>query len=71
MAVRDKTPPSLPVPFYEKDTHTGEMIASILSAYPQHKRILFFKSKYENHEVFSASELTELKRLHKLLLKKE
>ncbi len=70
MAVRDKTPPSLPVPLYEKDKLTGEMIASILSSYPQHKRILFFQSKYENNEVFSASEITELKRLHKLLLNK-
>lgn len=70
MAVRDKTPPSLPAPFYEKDKLTGEMIISILSIYPQHKRILFFQSKYENNEVFSASEITELKRLHKLLLNK-
>lgn len=70
MAVRDKTPPASPAPLFQKDPVIGEQIMSILLKYPQHKRVLFFRSKYENNEVFSPAELTELKRLHKLLLSK-
>jgi hypothetical protein len=69
MAVRDKTPPSQPAPLYEMDAVTGELINSILARYPQHKRILFFQAKYSNHETLAPSELTELKRLHKLLIR--
>src|ERR1051325_11389927 len=37
-------------PLYEKDETTGQMIGEILSKYPQHKRVLFLKSKYDNNE---------------------
>lgn len=52
---------------YKKDEATGQMINEILAKYPQHKRVLFFKSKYENNEVLSVSELAELQRFKKLL----
>lgn len=54
-------------PLYTKDTRVGELIQAILEKYPQHKRVLFFKTKYENNETLSASEITELERFHKLL----
>lgn len=53
--------------FYQKDETTGELINSILAKYPQHKRVLFFKSKYENNEPLSATDLTELQKFQKLL----
>ncbi|MEI9945289.1 MAG: hypothetical protein WDN26_13875 [Chitinophagaceae bacterium] len=47
---------------------TGSVINSILEKYPQHKRILFFKTKYENNEPLSATEITELEKFAKILL---
>lgn len=54
-------------PLYKKDEETGKIIEAILAKYPQHKRVLFFKSKFNNNEVFSASENTELQKFHRLL----
>ncbi len=60
---------SLPenTPLYTKDVKTGQMIDGILEKYPQHKMVLFFKTKYDNNEVLSSGEITELERFHKLL----
>jgi hypothetical protein len=65
---RFKSIPPPPKPLYEKDEKVRVIIEAILKKYPQHKRILFFRSKYENNESFSAAELTELERFQKLLL---
>ncbi|MBL7732279.1 MAG: hypothetical protein JNM88_13965 [Chitinophagaceae bacterium] len=54
-------------PLYTRDEDTGRIIAAILDKFPQHKRVLFFRSKYENNEPLSAAELTDLKRFEKLL----
>lgn len=54
-------------PLYKKDEMTGKFIEAILAKYPQHKRVLFFRSKYDNNEVLSSSELTELQKFNKLL----
>jgi len=56
-----------PAPLYRKDENTGQVILSILEKYPQHKRVLFFKSKYDNNEPLSAIELAELEKFNKLL----
>lgn len=56
-------------PLYTKDEETGNLINGILAKYPQHKRVLFFKTKYDNNEPLSATELTELKKFHSVLLK--
>jgi hypothetical protein len=45
------------------------MIEAILEKYPQHKRVLFLKVKYDNNEVLSSAEITELERFYKLLSK--
>ena len=54
-------------PLYKKDEETGKIINDILDKYPQHKRVLFLKSKYENNEVLSSIELSELQKFTKLL----
>ena len=54
-------------PLYTKDTKTGELISAILEKYPQHKRVLFFRAKYDNNETLTPVELAELERFHKLL----
>lgn len=64
---RDESPLPSTEPLYKKDEETGRMMAAILSNYPQHKRVLFLKSKYDNNEVLSASEITELQKFSKLL----
>lgn len=59
----------LPVatPLYVKDDEAGKMIEAILAKYPQHKRVLFFKSKFDNNEILSVAEKTELQKFSKLL----
>lgn len=59
---RYKSAPPPITPVYEKDKEAGELIQKILEKYPQHKRVLFLQSKYENNEVISMSELSELKK---------
>jgi hypothetical protein len=54
-------------PLYIKDEKAGRMIDAILARHPQHKRVLFLKSKYNNNEPLSISELNELEKFSKLL----
>jgi len=54
-------------PLYQKDSITGQLIDSILKQFPSHKRVLYLKSKYDNNEVLSSVELSELNRFSKLL----
>jgi hypothetical protein len=54
-------------PLYEKDTLAGELIEKILKKFPQHKRVIFFRSKYTNNETLSSSEMTELKKFAKMI----
>jgi hypothetical protein len=55
-------------PMFEKDEAGGNKIKAILEKYPQHKRVLYFLSRYENNELTS-SEVLELEKLFKLLVK--
>ncbi|HET9824450.1 MAG TPA: hypothetical protein VFP87_03905 [Chitinophagaceae bacterium] len=57
-----------PTPLYSKDESTGQLISALLEKYPQHKRLLFFKSKYDNNEPLTASEQKELEKFYKILL---
>jgi hypothetical protein len=61
---------SLPAntPLYTKNEEAGKKIETILSKFPQHKRILFLKSKFNNNDVLTAAELTELDKFYKLLI---
>jgi hypothetical protein len=54
-------------PLFEKDEATGLLISDILAKYPQHKRVLFLKAKYDNNEVFTMSDIADLKRFKSLL----
>lgn len=56
-----------PAPLYTKDESTGKMIDSILKKYPAHKRVLFLKVKYDNNEILSPAEITDIQRFNKLL----
>lgn len=56
-------------PLYSKDERIGNLIAEILAKYPQHKRVLFFKNRYDNNEVLSPAEVTELEKFYTLLIK--
>jgi len=62
---RSEAPP--PTPLYQKDEILGLQIRSILEKYPQHKRVLFFQSKYENNEPLNSSEIAELQKFTRLL----
>jgi DNA repair protein RadC len=54
-------------PLYEKDEVTGKLIEAILQKYPEHKRVLFLKSKYDNNELLTTTELADLQKFTKLL----
>jgi hypothetical protein len=67
MPTRYKSELPAPQPLFEKDKEQGKMIEIILVKYPQHKRVLFLKSKYDNNELLSVGEVSELKKFVKLL----
>jgi len=56
-------------PLYKKDEETGATIRTILEKYPEHKRVLFFQSKYDNNEELTPAEKAELARFAKLLVR--
>jgi len=66
---RERSPQSIVVTeLNTKDIASGAVIEAILQKYPQHKRVLFYKAKFDNNEELSSSEKTELERFKKLLL---
>jgi len=60
-----------PTPLYTKDESVGKIIDEILEKFPQHKRVVFYKTKFDNNETLSAVEKTELERFKKLLFDKK
>lgn len=64
---RYKSAPPPPKPMYEKDERMGKMMEAILAKYPQHKRVLFLKSKYDNNETLTPAEVLEVERFNKVL----
>jgi DNA repair protein RadC len=56
-------------PALEKDEKAGEMITEILAKYPEHKRVLYLKSKYDNNEVLAPAEISDLERFIKAVRK--
>ena len=42
------------------------MVQTVLAKYPQHKRVLFFKLRYDNNETLTTAEVTELEKFYKL-----
>ena len=67
MPTRYKSELPEPTPLFEKEASTGKLIEEILAKYPQHKRVLFLKVKYDNNELFTPADLADLKRFKSLL----
>src|SRR5256885_3314139 len=70
MPTRFKSELPKPNPILQKDNVAGDMINQVLEKYPQHKRVLYLKSKYENNEALSSTELADLRRFAQLLNRK-
>lgn len=66
---RERAAATITAPLPPKDETIGNKIAAILEKYPQHKRLLFFRSKFNNNENISALEMAEIEKFEKLLLK--
>lgn len=69
MPDRFKSKPRFPTPLYKKNEAAEELILDILYKYPQHKRVLFLKAKYDGNDVLTQTDLAELEKFHKLLIK--
>jgi hypothetical protein len=66
---RERAKPTISALPIVKDESSGNMMNDILANYPQHKRILFLKSRFDKNEAISLTETAEIKRLHTLLIK--
>jgi len=70
MPNREKAPASLTSANLPEKVNTLESrLIEILAKYPQHKRVLFIKLKFDNNEPVSALEKSEVDRFYKLLIK--
>jgi hypothetical protein len=58
-------------PIYEKNIPVRIVLAAILEKYPEHKRVLYFKAKYDMNTPLTTTETKELEKFYKLLVKKE
>lgn len=67
---RERAKPSISAAPPPKDETLGLLLQEILEKYPQHKRVLFIQSKYSKNEAITSLEAEEVKKFHKLLLKK-
>src|SRR5689334_16691315 len=56
-----------PTPLYQKDESIESKITAILEKYPQHKRVLFLKTKFDNNEVLTSAEIADIEKFYKLL----
>ena len=69
MPTRDRSELPENTPMFEKDENVGNLINVILDKYPMHKRVLYLKARYDNDEVISSAEISELEKFKKLLIK--
>ncbi len=67
MPTRYKSDKPGATPLYQKDEVATQLLQDILHKYPQHKRVLFLKAKYDNNELLSPFEIDELKKFKQLL----
>jgi hypothetical protein len=67
MPTRYKSELPEPTPLFEKEETTGQLIEEILAKFPQHKRVLFLKAKYDNNEILSPSDMADLKRFKSIV----
>lgn len=71
MPTRDKMELPTAKPMFTKDEAIGKTIEAILLKYPEHKRVLFLKVKYDNNEIITPAEMDDLARILKLVQKKQ
>lgn len=67
MPTRQKSELPENTPMFIKDEEAGKLINEILAKYPQHKRVLFLKAKYDHDEALSSSDVAELKKFRQFL----
>jgi hypothetical protein len=67
MPTRQKSDLPENAPLFEKNEEAGKLIEEILSKFPQHKRVLFLKSRFDNNEILSANDIAELKKFREYL----
>lgn len=67
MPTRDKSGLPIVKPVVEAEDVSLQLISDILAKYPQHKRVLFLKSKHDNKEGLSPAEIAELNRFKQVL----
>lgn len=67
MPTRFKSEAPAPTPMYNPDTESGKLISEILEKYPQHKRVLFLKAKYDNNEPLTPADQLDLKRIRQAI----
>ena len=67
MPTRYKSDLPAPAPEFQKDPEAGYLIEAILAKFPQHKRALFLKSRYDHNEVLSSAEIAELRKFAQVL----
>ncbi|MFT3911522.1 MAG: hypothetical protein QM737_19010 [Ferruginibacter sp.] len=65
---RYKSEVTIQAPVQTKDESIGKILSAILAKYPQHKRIVFLQSKYNNNDPISTTEIAEIEKFGKLLL---
>lgn len=66
---RERAAATITATLSTRDAALGKLITAILDKYPQHKRLVFLKSKFDNNENISALEISEIEKFTKLLLK--
>lgn len=66
MPTRYKSELPEPTPMFEKEESTGKLITEILEKFPQHKRVLFLKARYDNNEPLSPADLADLKKFNSM-----
>lgn len=67
MPTRDRSALPEITPMFVKNEEAGKLINEIIAKYPQHKRVLFLRSKYDNNEMLSPADISELKKFRQLL----
>ncbi|MBC8033113.1 MAG: hypothetical protein H7Y03_03145 [Chitinophagaceae bacterium] len=70
MPTRYKSEAPAASPLFQRDEYPARLIEPLLEKYPQHKRVLFLAARYNNNEVLTPAEITELEKFTKILLKK-
>ena len=70
MSTRNKSELPVHAEIIEKEESRRIMLDEILAKFPQHKRVVFLKAKFENDEPISPAEISELKKFSTILLKK-